>query len=82
MNPGDVLIAIDRLKVNSGSGSLKRRLARFESGERITASVFRGDELLEAGLVLRAAPADTCYLGLPEAVAPDALARRTAWLGA
>ena len=42
--------------------NLARRLARFESGERVTASVFRGDELLEVGIVLKAAPLDTCYL--------------------
>jgi predicted metalloprotease with PDZ domain len=60
---------------------LKRRLARFESGERITASVFRGDELLEVGLVLKAAPLDTCYLALAEAPVAEALARRQAWLG-
>ena len=79
LNPGDVLIAVDRLKVNEGN--LKRRLARFESGERITASVFRGDELLEVGLVLKAAPLDTCHMSLADAPAADVLARRQAWLG-
>lgn len=79
LNPGDVLIAVDRLKVNERN--LKRRLARFESGERITATVFRGDELLEVGLVLRAAPADTCWVAFAEGAAPEALARRRAWLG-
>ena len=79
LNPGDVLIAIDRLKATDGN--LKRRLGRFESGERISASVFRGDELLEVGLVLKAAPLDTCYLTLADAPAPEALARRRAWLG-
>jgi predicted metalloprotease with PDZ domain len=44
LNPGDVLIAVDRLQVNERN--LKRRLARLESGERVTASVFRGDELV------------------------------------
>jgi predicted metalloprotease with PDZ domain len=79
LNPGDVLIAVDRLQVNERN--LKRRLARFESGERITVSVFRGDELLEVGLVLRAAPADTAWLALADGAAPEALARRKAWLG-
>ena len=55
-----MLIAIDRLRVTGRN--LQRRLARFESGERVTASVFRGDELLEVGVVLKAAPLDTCYL--------------------
>jgi hypothetical protein len=44
-------------------------------------SVFRGDELLEVGLVLRTAPADTAWLALADGAAPEALARRKAWLG-
>lgn len=76
--PGDVLVALDRLRVTERN--LRRRLERFEADERVTATVFRGDELLEVGLVLRAAPADTCYL---ERTSADAAAveRRQAWLG-
>jgi predicted metalloprotease with PDZ domain len=80
LHPGDVLIAIDRLRVTARN--LARRLARFENGERVTASVFRGDELLEAGIVLKAAPQDTCYLAAREQVDPQVLERRRAWLGA
>ncbi len=80
LNPGDVLIAIDRLRVTGRN--LARRLARFESGERVTASVFRGDELLEVGIVLEAAPLDTCYLAVRDPAAPSAVERRRAWLGA
>jgi predicted metalloprotease with PDZ domain len=79
LNPGDLLIAVDRLRVNERN--LRRRLARFESGERVTASVFRGDELLEVGLVLRPAPLDTCYLVMKDQAEPDALQRRRTWLG-
>jgi predicted metalloprotease with PDZ domain len=79
LHPGDVLIAIDRLKV--GERNLKRRLGRFEPGERVTASVFRGDELIEVGLVLRPAPLDTCYLQLASEADAATVERRTAWLG-
>jgi predicted metalloprotease with PDZ domain len=79
LNPGDVLIAVDRLKVNERN--LKKRLARFEEGERISATVFRGDELLEVGLVLRSAPLDTCFLTIEDTPAPEALRLRQAWLG-
>jgi len=79
LNPGDVLVAIDRLRVTSRN--LTRRLARFESGERVTASVFRGDELVEAGLVLRPAPLDTCYLVVRDQGDSSKLERRRAWLG-
>jgi hypothetical protein len=47
----------------------------------VTASVFRGDELLEVGIVLRPAPLDTCYLVPREQAEPAALERRRAWLG-
>jgi predicted metalloprotease with PDZ domain len=79
LHPGDVLVAVDRLKVDERN--LKRRLGRFEPGERVTASVFRGDELLEVGLVLKPAPADTCFLKLDDEAAPDVRERRKAWLG-
>jgi predicted metalloprotease with PDZ domain len=79
LNPGDVLVALDRLKVTERN--LRRRLARFESGERVTATVFRGDELLEVGLVLRPAPLDTCHLAVQEHADAAALQRREAWLG-
>ena len=79
LNAGDVLIAIDRLRVTGRN--LQRRLARFESGERVTASVFRGDELLEVGVVLKAAPLDTCYLVARDQAEPKTLERRRAWLG-
>ena len=77
--PGDVLIALDRLRVNDRN--LKRRLARFEAGERVTATAFRGDELLEVGLVLAAAPLDTCWLRVVDDADPADAARREAWLG-
>ena len=79
LNPGDVLVAVDRLRVTGRN--LRGRLARFESGERVTATVFRGDELLEVGLVLKPAPLDTCYLVAQVQAAPEALLRRQSWLG-
>jgi predicted metalloprotease with PDZ domain len=79
LNPGDVLVAIDRLRVTGRN--LQRRLARFESGERVTVSVFRGDELIEVGLVLKPAPLDTCYLTVLAHAEPPAAERRRAWLG-
>jgi len=80
LEPGDVLIALDRLKVDARR--LKTRLARFEDGERISATVFRGDELLEVGLVLAAAPRNTCWLRLRDDAERAAEARREAWLAA
>lgn len=79
LSPGDVLVAVDRLRVTGRN--LARRLARFEEGERVTATVFRGDELLEVGLVLKSAPLDTCYLVLREQADAVVRDRRRAWLG-
>ena len=77
--PGAVLIALDRLKVNERN--LRRRLARCETGQHVTAAVFRGDRLLEIGIVLAEAPADTCWLHVAADADPAAVARRDAWLG-
>jgi predicted metalloprotease with PDZ domain len=79
LEAGDVLIALDRLKISDRN--LKRRLSRFEPGERVTASFFRGDELVEAGLVLQPAPQDTCWLQVDERAGRAAAERRKAWLG-
>jgi predicted metalloprotease with PDZ domain len=79
LNPGDVLVAVDRLRVTGRT--LARRLARFEEGERVTVTVFRRDELFEVGLVLKRAPLDTCYLVVRDDADAEAAARRRAWLG-
>ncbi len=79
LQPGDVLVALDRLRITDRT--LKRRLARFEPGERVTCSYFRGDELLEAGLVVQPAPQDTCWLRLEDRASRAAVERRKAWLG-
>ena len=79
LNPGDVVVAIDRLKVNERN--LKARLERLDAGARVTVAAFRGDELLEFALELDHAPADTCYLEFDPDADAAALARRRAWLG-
>lgn len=78
LNPGDLVLALDGLRVDERS--LERRLARRDLGERVRVTAFRGDELIEAELEVQPAPADTCYLELDEAAGEDARARRRAWL--
>jgi len=77
--PGDVLIALAGLRVSDRN--LKKRLARLESGESVSATVFRGDELLEFQIVLEEAPEDTCALALEDEPSSAALERRDLWLG-
>ncbi len=75
---GDLLCAIDRLRVTSGN--LERLLEHYSPGERVTVHAFRYDELMEFDVTLQEAPPDTCFLTLMEA--DDAtLRRREAWLG-
>ena len=57
---GDVLIALDGLKV----ADLDKTLARYRVGDSVTLHVFRRDELLVRELVLQAVPQATCRLQL------------------
>ncbi|HYL18230.1 MAG TPA: PDZ domain-containing protein [Burkholderiales bacterium] len=77
LSGGDVVVAIDGLKVNARN--LEKRLAAFKPGETVALHAFRRDELLELKLEMRARPMDTCALTI---VAADRAAanRRKAWL--
>jgi len=79
LSPGDLVVAVDGLKVNERT--LSSRLSRRAHGEHVRVTAFRGDELIDVVLELRPPPADTCYLELDGEPRADALARRRAWLG-
>jgi predicted metalloprotease with PDZ domain len=57
---GDAIVAVDGLR--PGRGGLDAGLARRKAGELISIHAFRGDELLEFGVQMKPAPADTCVL--------------------
>jgi predicted metalloprotease with PDZ domain len=57
---GDAIVAVDGLR--SGRGGLDAALAKRRPGETVTLHAFRRDELLEFGVRLKPAPADTCVL--------------------
>ncbi len=79
LSAGDVLVALDGLKV--GASGLDAMLARRQPGERVALHAFRRDELMRFELELAAAPADKIGLKLA-AKAPAAAARlRRGWLG-
>jgi predicted metalloprotease with PDZ domain len=69
LSGGDVLIALDGLKVSD----IDKTLSRYRPGDWVTVHAFRRDELLTVQLELTAAPADTARL---------ALAGEAAWLKA
>ena len=76
---GDVLIAIDGLRVPGSS--VETMLEHRRAGETVTIHAFRRDELFTTELTLGAVPIDTCWLTQDADVAAEAQARRTAWLG-
>jgi len=77
---GDILVAIDALRVTGGS--LDAHLAHRRPGDAVTIHAFRRDELFSVTAMLEASPLDTCWLAIDGAAAPAARALREAWLGA
>lgn len=77
--PGDIIVALDRIQA-TGAG-MADRLARYEAGDEIEIFFFRGDELRQTRLRIEPAPADTCFIEIDTDAAPEARARRSAWLG-
>jgi predicted metalloprotease with PDZ domain len=77
--PGDVLVALDGIKASAHD--LDALFERRAAGVRVAAHAFRRDQLMTFDVELATAPLDTaCVTPDPDA-APDALARRVAWLG-
>ena len=78
ISPGDVAVALDGLKLTPTN--VDKRLKTHRDGDLVELVVFRDDELRSFKLRLDASPDDTCYLQIDEDAAPDAEARREAWL--
>lgn len=88
LSAGDVLVAVDGLKVAS-EATLKALLARRKAGDRIRVHAFRRDELMDFEVRLQAAPATEAKLALRAIdqasahAAHQAAGRlRKGWLGA
>lgn len=78
LSAGDVLVALDGLKVTSGN--FDKLLARRMAGERVEIHVFRRDELMRFEVELRAAPADVAKLALADDAPASVMALREGWL--
>lgn len=65
ISAGDVLIALDRIKVDGGS--LEKLLSRYQPGDTIDLLAFRRDELMSFQVTLEAAPEDTAWLEIKDA---------------
>jgi len=75
--PGDVVLALDGLRVNART--LDAQLQRLGPDGQARVHAFRRDELLECTLQLQPAATDTCHLGVR--TDPAARRRRARWLG-
>jgi predicted metalloprotease with PDZ domain len=79
LSAGDVLVAIDGLKVSAAS--FEGQLARRSAGDRVEIHAFRRDELMRFEVELAPASEDAIRLTAAKA-APRARALRKGWLGA
>jgi predicted metalloprotease with PDZ domain len=77
--PDDIIVAVDRIQASVHT--IGDSLARYDAGDEVDISFFRGDELYETRLRLERAPADTCFIEIDPAAGPAELGRRQAWLG-
>ena len=79
LSAGDVVLAVDGLKV--GGGNLDARIASYPVGTLLKLHAFRRDELMEFGVTLQTAPADTCHLTLMDTHDDAIRQRQDSWLG-
>ncbi|MDR1463018.1 MAG: PDZ domain-containing protein [Azoarcus sp.] len=79
LSAGDVLIAVDGLRVDSDR--LQKLLSRRRAGDRVEIHAFRRDELMRFELELGIAPADTIKLCVDESAGREAERLRGGWLG-
>jgi predicted metalloprotease with PDZ domain len=78
LSAGDVLVAIDGLRVTTGN--LDKLLDARGAGDRLRVLAFRRDELMEFAVTLQSAPLDTVVLTLTADSTETIRERRDAWL--
>ena len=77
--PGDELIAIDGRRVTSGS--LDDRLKKYEPGDQILITMFRGDELRELSITLAGKPDGKWTLRRVKEPTEAQIASYQSWIG-
>ena len=78
LSAGDVLVALDGLKVTSSN--LEKLLAPYKPGDSVEIYAFRRDELMCFKLTLQALPLDTVELLLKQDIDEGVDSRRKDWL--
>jgi predicted metalloprotease with PDZ domain len=76
---GDFAVALDNLQLTAGN--IDNRLHEYHSGDKVTLTVFRRDELIRFSVTLKSPPADTCYLTEKADCSEAEETRKRAWLG-
>ena len=79
LSAGDVVVAVDGLRVSAAS--LEKRLRSYAVGATVVLTAFRRDELMAFQVKLQAHPAHICLLTMQDTPI-NAKARRNAWLQA
>ncbi|RLU04108.1 MAG: M61 family peptidase [Ketobacter sp.] len=64
ISAGDVLIALDRIKLDNSN--LEKLLGRYQAGDKVEIVGFRRDELMTFSLTLAAGGEDTAYLQIED----------------
>lgn len=80
LSAGDVLVAVDGLKVG-GADAVDAMLARRKPGDRLELHAFRRDELMRFDVALASAPDSDVKLSLRPKAGAAALALQKGWLG-
>jgi len=81
ISAGDVLLALDGLRVSADGKSIPGQLSRYALGDTITIHVFRRDELMELTAILVSEETPNYSFSLMEN-APDTVKKaRKFWLG-
>jgi predicted metalloprotease with PDZ domain len=67
LSAGDVVIAVDGLRVNGAPPNLDQLLARYRVGDAVTVHAFRRDELMQFELTLQGCVAPAITIGMAPA---------------
>jgi len=78
LSAGDVIVAVDGLRVTKGS--LLRMIGERAPGDRVHLHAFRRDELFEVDAVLQAPPKKAAWFAIDERAPDEAKAKRDRWL--
>jgi len=78
LSAGDVIIAIDGLKVDKST--IDTVIASYPPGSRVTVHTFRRDELMELSVTLQVIENNTCVITMDNNASAEQIRRHEVWL--